>query len=470
MSTLKQLFKPKPAPTFDQQRLPKSLTRIPGRDGASSESGNLPLVTVITVVLDAKATLGRTLASMSRQTYPRIEHIIIDGGSKDGSLGIIKNAAGISAWSSEPDTGIYDAMNKGVAAARGDYIAMLNADDWYEPQTIECAVQSLRTSGRGFVFGDIEYHFPNGTPRVRRAGDPDYTRMLPGKVPATWHPTMVCSRKSFEQIGLYRTDLRIAADLDWQVRAFRQGIRGIYDPRVVTHHWGGGISSMNQRMAIKEGFVCAMSGRAWTPPTLAYWIIRYTQVRVPKAFRKMRGILQRCSAKLMSIKSWPSKIKDKLPFKPHIKRIVGAVGGRKDIEQKKGHSAESKPPSPLLAFASARDECGTLTDSAIELLIARAPGWSSVYMHDPSGSASAIRVALTHMGIEIVELNEDQESSSTQRPLDLVIAPSWDRERAIQFGARECIVQERGSYSSRVPLQFCEDETQAVLSLCACQT
>ena len=469
MSTLKQLFRPKPHPTFDQQPLPATLTRIPGRDGADSDAGDLPLVTVITVVLNAKATLGRTLASMSRQTYPRIEHIIIDGGSNDGSLGIIKNAAGVSAWSSEPDTGIYDAMNKGIAAARGQYIAMLNADDWYEPQTIECAVQSLRTSGRGFVFGDLEYHFPNGTPRARRAGDPDYTRMLPGKVPATWHPTMVCTRESFERIGLYRTDLRIAADLDWQVRAFNNGIRGIYDPRVVTHHWGGGISSMNQRMAIKEGFVCAMAGRAWAPSTFWYWSMRYAQVRSPNAFRKSKRGVQRLAASLNRTKTWPSTLKEKLPFKPQLKRVAGMVGGAKTLQQKPVLPAESRSPSPLLAFASARDECGSLTDSAIELLIARAPGWSRVYMHDPSDSAAAVRVVLSNMGIDIIEHDENQEVSSTNGSLDLVIAPSWDRERAMQLGARECIVHESGSVESRVPLQHNEHETQAVLSLCACR-
>ncbi len=479
MSIYRKLLRPVKPPSLAEQAVPESLIRHEGRDGSKGEHTELPLVTIITVVLNARETLGRTLSSVANLSYPRIEHILIDGGSTDGSAGIIRVSETVSAWSNEPDMGIYDAMNKGVAAARGDYIAMLNADDWYEPQTIECAVQSLRTSGHGFVYGDLAYYMPGTGKRVRRAGDPDYTRSLPGKVPATWHPTMVCKREMFETVGLYRTDMKVAADLDWQVRAFNHGFRGVYDPRVVTHHWGGGISSMDQCLAIQEGFVCAMAGGSRSPRVLSYWMFRYAQVRFPKQCKAIRRYQARLQALSHKIRSGTGALKNRLPFKPHIKLILGPYLARKaqrEIERQQalqtGVAVETKPDSQarLLAFASARDACGLLSDSALEMLVARAPSWSSVCILDPDNRADGIRTLLEHMGVSVSEFENTTPSGSPELGYDLVIAPDWSLEQAAQTGARECIVTDDGPYSSRVPLLHDDGTRRPVMSLCLCHS
>ncbi len=131
-----------------------------------------PRVTIITAVRNRAATLARTIESVLAQTYPEVEHVVIDGASSDGTVEVIRRYADrLAHWQSEPDRGISDAFNKGLAAARGDCIGLLNADDWLEPDQIERAVAALERSGADFVFGDLLYHDPAGRPLFRIRGD-----------------------------------------------------------------------------------------------------------------------------------------------------------------------------------------------------------------------------------------------------------------------------------------------------------
>lgn len=104
-----------------------------------------PLITVVTVVYNGEPTLEQTIQSVVNQTYDNVEYIIVDGGSKDGTLDIIKKYEDeIDYWQSEPDKGIYDAMNKGIRLATGDYICLLNADDWFENYACERVSQEIK--------------------------------------------------------------------------------------------------------------------------------------------------------------------------------------------------------------------------------------------------------------------------------------------------------------------------------------
>src|SRR5882724_4666951 len=116
---------------------------------------NRPVVSVVTIVLNAGQTLQRTIASVQAQTFASIEHVLVDGGSSDDSLSIIRRMARPQDyWLSEKDRGISDAFNKGVALARGRTIVILNADDWLSPDQIERAIEVLDRSQADFVFGD----------------------------------------------------------------------------------------------------------------------------------------------------------------------------------------------------------------------------------------------------------------------------------------------------------------------------
>ncbi len=102
-----------------------------------SSSPDQPLVSIVTVVFNGAATLERTMQSVFTQSYPNIEYIIVDGGSKDGTVELLrKHEERLDLWVSERDRGIYDAMNKGVALCSGAWVALINADDWCEPDTV----------------------------------------------------------------------------------------------------------------------------------------------------------------------------------------------------------------------------------------------------------------------------------------------------------------------------------------------
>ena len=123
---------------------------------------NKPLISVVTVVHNGEKHLKQTINSVIAQDYDNVEYIIIDGGSTDGTLDIIKKYEDqINYWVSEPDSGIYDAMNKGISLCTGDYIAFLNADDWYPENSIELVVNASIKLKPDYIFGDMDLYNEN---------------------------------------------------------------------------------------------------------------------------------------------------------------------------------------------------------------------------------------------------------------------------------------------------------------------
>ena len=118
-----------------------------------------PKVSLVTVTLNARATLARTIESVQRQTFPDLEHVVVDGASSDGTRDLLAEALRPQDfWISEPDRGISDALNKGVALARGAYVQFIHADDWLSPDQVERAVETLERSGADFVYGDLVFY------------------------------------------------------------------------------------------------------------------------------------------------------------------------------------------------------------------------------------------------------------------------------------------------------------------------
>src|SRR5262245_6146077 len=117
-----------------------------------------PLVSIVTPSLNQAGTIAQTLRSIREQSYPNVEHIVVDGVSTDGTLEILREAEAESTvrWSSGPDSGMYDAINKGFSQAHGEIFAYLNTDDSYFPWTVETAVHALQAHpAAGFVYGDL---------------------------------------------------------------------------------------------------------------------------------------------------------------------------------------------------------------------------------------------------------------------------------------------------------------------------
>lgn len=203
---------------------------------SSIETRDQPTVSLVTVVLNGGEALLRTFASVFAQSYQPIEYIVIDGGSTDGSVDLIKrHSEQIAYWVSEPDDGISDAFNKGIAAAKGDYIGLLNADDWLSPDQIEEAVRALQTSDAGFAFGDLLYHAPDGQTLHLIQGAPSYGSKIKSLMPALNHPTMLVKRRVFEKVGGFDRRYRVAMDYDWVLRAHLAGHRGIHSKKIIGH-------------------------------------------------------------------------------------------------------------------------------------------------------------------------------------------------------------------------------------------
>jgi len=194
-------------------------TRIKSGEKVSTEGR--PLVSVITVVFNGAATVEHNILSVIEQSYDNVEHIIIDGGSTDATLSILhKYNSHINYWVSENDMGIYDAMNKGIALANGDFIGMLNADDYFaDPSVLSEIVSQFEANRVDAVFSCLDIVDPGSLNRVRRKYRVSrFSKFMLriGVMPP--HPTFYCRKACYETAGLYRIDYRIAADFEMLVR------------------------------------------------------------------------------------------------------------------------------------------------------------------------------------------------------------------------------------------------------------
>ncbi|HTL88179.1 MAG TPA: glycosyltransferase family 2 protein [Leptolyngbya sp.] len=174
-------------------------------------------VSIITVAYNAGATIRDTIESVLAQDYSQIEHIIIDGKSSDNTAEIVKAYGDrIARFVSEPDLGMYDAMNKGIKLATGDVVAVLNADDFYiDSQVISTIVEQFKQHQVDAVFADLVYVKHNDLDKVVRYYSS--ANFHPDKFAYGWmpaHPTFVVKRWAFDRYGFFKTDYKIAADYE----------------------------------------------------------------------------------------------------------------------------------------------------------------------------------------------------------------------------------------------------------------
>jgi glycosyltransferase involved in cell wall biosynthesis len=214
-----------------------------GAGGLDVSSRPRPKVTLITVTLNACRTLETTIESVQAQTFGDIEHVVVDGGSNDGTIELLQAALRPQDyWISEPDRGISDAFNKGVALAAGELIEFVNADDWLSPDQVEIAVCGLASTGADFVFGDVIF-YRGGRPDFRYVGEPNYAKSIRRRMPALNHATALVRRDAFERVGLFDLRYRCAMDYDWFLRLHLAGGRGVYLPDLVGHMNYDGVSN-----------------------------------------------------------------------------------------------------------------------------------------------------------------------------------------------------------------------------------
>lgn len=204
-------------------------------------------ISIITVSLNSAATIRDTIESVLAQDYPSIEYIVVDGGSTDGTLDVVREYGDrIARVISGPDRGIYDAMNKGIRAATGDLLGTLNADDFYADATcVRRLTTRLEEADADCVFADLVMVDPVDTDRIVRYYDSRTfrpSRLRYGWMPA--HPTFVARRTLYSRYGDYSLEYRIAADFEMMVRLlYRAQARYAHLPAVVVKMRTGGAST-----------------------------------------------------------------------------------------------------------------------------------------------------------------------------------------------------------------------------------
>jgi glycosyltransferase involved in cell wall biosynthesis len=234
----------------------------PGRiEGGQRTRGELalnsstvkPLVSIITVVYNCVQHIEQALTSVLNQTYDNIEYIVIDGGSTDGTLDIIRRYdSQISYWMSEPDAGISDAFNKGISLSQGEIVGLLNSDDWYPSNHVEKGVHSLQDTNSDFIFGNLLVHDVSGATLYKMLGNPDYARVIHNKMSEICHPTALVKRSVYENIGLFDVHFSYAMDYEWFLRLHRAGGKGCYISDITVHMRVGGASDAFNTNALNE--------------------------------------------------------------------------------------------------------------------------------------------------------------------------------------------------------------------------
>ena len=204
-------------------------------------------VSIITVCFNSATTIRDTIESVLTQNYPNIEYIIVDGASNDGTMDIVKHYQDrIDAVISEPDMGIYDAMNKGIRIATGDVVALLNSDDLYIDETsVRQLIECMEHANTDTVFADLVMVDPRDTDRIVRYYDS--STFHPGRLRYGWlpaHPTLLVKRELYMRWGGYSLEYQIASDYEMMVRLFYVANASYaYLPKVVVKMRAGGTST-----------------------------------------------------------------------------------------------------------------------------------------------------------------------------------------------------------------------------------
>lgn len=213
-------------------------------------------ITIITVAYNAAETIADTLQSVASQTYPDIEHILIDGASRDATMAVVnEHGSHLAKCISEPDRGIYDAMNKGIALATGDIIGFLNADDFYaSPRSLEIIAKAFSEPGIDACYGDLLYVSKrDASSIVRYWRSSSYRKDSFRKGWSPPHPTFFVRRRVYEELGGFSLDFKIAADTEIMFRLLEvEGIRSVHIPQTIIKMRTGGESNKNLRNIILQ--------------------------------------------------------------------------------------------------------------------------------------------------------------------------------------------------------------------------
>lgn len=262
-----------------------------------------PLLSIITINLDNAAGLARTLASVQAQSFRDLELFVIDGGSRDGSVEVIRaHRDAITDWVSEPDAGIYDAQNKGIRRARGTYLLFLNSGDALASDDALARVLAGPPEEE-VVYADVVYEDARGRRTLRRFPDPPTFELFMRS--SFCHQATLIRRSVFDRFGAYDASLRIAADYQLFMQAVVvHGVSTRHVPVVLAIHDTTGISWHSRDTVEYERRLVQL--RTLSPLIVAHWdrharMARTLRQHIRDAFRPLARRLRRISRRLRGV-------------------------------------------------------------------------------------------------------------------------------------------------------------------------
>jgi glycosyltransferase involved in cell wall biosynthesis len=276
------------------------------------------MVSVISPVKNMLDYLPRMIMSVEKQTYPNWEHVIVDGDSEDGTLNfLLKYKSQKLTYFSEPDFGLYDAINKGILKSKGRYVCILNADDWYEPDFLEKAILGIEASGADWVFGNNMFHYQDGTTRII-PGDPFYEQKSWSTFTRFHHTTVLAKKECFDAVGNFPTEMQISksqdvklticADYKWFLKLQKAGYRGYYVHNIMGHMSWGGVSTSQPERAHWEGKLVALSefnnrreiNRAWKRTKNRHRLKKFIAMKLDILPKRLRSLVRKIAGPKMS--------------------------------------------------------------------------------------------------------------------------------------------------------------------------
>jgi glycosyltransferase involved in cell wall biosynthesis len=248
-------------------------------------------ISIITVCYNSAETISDTIASVASQEYSDREHIVVDGASRDGTVDIVKNAPSVTKYISEPDKGIYDAMNKGLALATGDVIGLLNADDFYADETVLSQVAEVfKVPSVQACYADLIYVDQHDTSRVIRywkSRDFKLGLFKQGWMPA--HPTFFVRKAVYEKLGGFDLQFPRQADFELTMRFLEiHQIKSRYIPRIWVKMRMGGASNNSIKGVIKGNLEAYSACKKHQLSVSPLFIVKKVLSRIPQFFAKPR--------------------------------------------------------------------------------------------------------------------------------------------------------------------------------------
>lgn len=263
------------------------------------------MFSIITISYNSKKTIEHTIKSVFSQSYTDFEYIIIDGASTDGTLEIIKKYEplfdGRLKWVSEPDHGIYNAMNKGISKSTGVVIGIVNSDDWLEPTALESIATMIGAndySNKVFC-GSMMFHYEDGSSVYYKADEKRFKEGAPkySLNRGLFHPAMFVPKAIYDKYGMFDESIKVSADVDFIFRCYEAGVEFVFNDVLISHMSDGGASNNANLRRFKCDYTRFLKNRGKNGLSFYYslysryfvlWIKQYVPLSLLKSYRNFK--------------------------------------------------------------------------------------------------------------------------------------------------------------------------------------